>query len=158
MFPDSRRNERGFSLVELVTVIIVAGIIAAVALPRFVGRDSFSQRGFRDQVLASLQYARQQAVAKRREVCVDIVPAAPATLALTFNPSTVPGAACGSPLGEPGSSSPYVITAPSGVALAASTNSFRFNGLGQPNPNLAISITVSGMLPITVAAETGYVN
>lgn len=158
MVPDSRRREAGFSIVELVTVIIVAGIIAAVALPRFVGRDAFFQRGFRDQVLSSLRYARQQAVAKRREVCVIIVPATPATLALTFNPSTVSGAACSSPLGEPGSSAPYVITAPSGVTVAASTNSFRFNGLGQPNPNLAITVTVSGMLPITVAAETGHVD
>ncbi|MCO5098024.1 MAG: GspH/FimT family pseudopilin [Rhodocyclaceae bacterium] len=145
-------------MVELVTVIIVASIVVAVALPRFVGRDAFDQRGFKDQLLASLRYARQQAITKRREVCVAINPVSPATLTLTFNPSTTPGAVCSSSIFEPGSTTPFVVSAPNGVTLVASATTFRFNGLGQPVPNASVALTVTGTIPIAVAAETGHVN
>lgn len=146
------------TVIELVTVIVILGILAAIALPRFIGRNAFDQRGFRDQVVSSIRFARQAAVAKRREVCVTIVTAPPASLALSFNPGTVPGAACSLPILAPGTTDPYVVTAPLGVALATTANAFRFNGLGQPVPNNAISVTVAGMLPIVIAQETGNVS
>ena len=146
------------TVVELVTVIVILGILAAVALPRFIGRNAFDQRGVRDQVLGSLRFARQEAIAKRREVCVTIATAPPASLTLSFNPGAVPGAACSQPVLAPGTTDPYVVTAPPGVALATTANTFRFNGLGQPIPNNAISLTVAGMLPIVIAQETGNVS
>ncbi|CAG0930234.1 MAG: hypothetical protein EFKGCFLK_01203 [Rhodocyclaceae bacterium] len=146
------------TVIELTTVIVVLGILAAIALPRFVGTNAFDARGFRDQLESSLRLARQEAIAKRREVCVAIATLPPASLALTYNPTTVSGAACTLPVQAPGSADPYVLAAPDGVALVASATGFRFNGLGQPVPNNAIILTVAGVLPINVAAETGHVS
>ncbi|HEU4646439.1 MAG TPA: hypothetical protein VFS80_12845, partial [Burkholderiales bacterium] len=53
------------------------------------------------------------------------------------------------------SGNPVEITAPSGVALSAAPNPFRFNGLGQPST--AATVTV-GSRTIVVNAETGYVQ
>ncbi|MFC4701067.1 prepilin-type N-terminal cleavage/methylation domain-containing protein [Glaciecola siphonariae] len=39
----SSANQRGFTLVELITVVIVIGIIAVAAAPRFISTDSFSE-------------------------------------------------------------------------------------------------------------------
>ena len=33
----SRKNEKGFTLIELIIVIIILGIIAGVAVPKFIG-------------------------------------------------------------------------------------------------------------------------
>lgn len=149
----------GFTTVELVVTLVIVGILAAIALPRFQDTSAFTQLGFSDEVRAALRYAQKLAIAKRREVCVDFLPAGgglPDRLALTFNPTTVVGAACTNAVNLPGQSAPYVVNVPTGIALVASAN-FRFNGLGQPSV-APVTIALTGRaLPITVAAETGYV-
>ncbi len=144
----------GFTTVELVVTLVIVGILAAIALPRFQDSAAFTQRGFYDEVKAALCYAQKLAIAKRREVCVDFPPG---QVVLTFNPTTVSGAACTSAVNLPGQSAPYVVNVPAGIALVPSAN-FRFNGLGQPTP-APVTVSLTGRaLPITVAAETGHVS
>jgi len=149
----------GFTTVELVVTLMIIGILASIALPRFQSNTAFTQRGFSDEVRTALRYAQKLAIAKRREVCVDFLPAGggqPDRLALTFNPTTVAGAACSSVVNLPGRSDPYVANVPTGITLFLSAN-FRFNGLGQPSV-APVTVALTGrVLPITVSAETGYV-
>src|SRR5665647_1764936 len=62
----------GFTLVELVMVLILVGILAVVAIPRFMDK-TFDERGFHDAVQAAVQHARRVAVASRRFSCVNVV-------------------------------------------------------------------------------------
>lgn len=153
----------GFTLVELVTILVVAAILAAVAAPRFFSRQAFEERGFYDQVLATLRYAQRVAIAERREVCVVLTAS---TVSLSLNPSTTSGAACSAAVNDPGSSTPYAIAVPAGLTLVlAPAGSFRFNGLGQPVDNAgaplgnqAITLTGSDTRTLTVWGQTGYVQ
>lgn len=52
-----RKNEKGFTLVELVLVIVVLGILAAVAIPRFIDLQGSAQQARNKGALAALRGA-----------------------------------------------------------------------------------------------------
>jgi MSHA pilin protein MshC len=156
----------GFTLVELITILVVVAILAAVAAPRFFTRSAFEERGYNDEVLAALRYAQRVAIAERREVCVALTAS---SVALSLNPSTTAGAACGSVICMPGDARPppCPIAVPTGLTLSMTyTNAaFRFNGLGQPVDNAGaplgnqtVTLTGADTRTITVWGQTGYVQ
>jgi len=67
----TRRDEGGFTLIELIMVIVMLGILAVFAAPRMFNSEDFYARGFHDETLALLRYAQKTAIAQRRTVCVD---------------------------------------------------------------------------------------
>lgn len=56
-------NSAGFTIVELVAVIIVLGILAAVGIPKFFNVDSYSGRAAYDELSGALRYGQKLAVA-----------------------------------------------------------------------------------------------
>lgn len=57
-----KKSQSGFSLVELVTVIILLGILAASILPKFTGSSSFEAHAYRPQLIAALRLTQQRAM------------------------------------------------------------------------------------------------
>lgn len=147
---DTRARLHGFTMVEMVMVLVVMGVLAAVALPRLTDRRALQERGFLDQVRALLQHSRKIATVQRREVCVLLAPTA--VSAVYAN-----GAACdaAAPLPAPGSNEPFTIAVPNGVVLGG-TALVRFTVAGQPSPNADQVISVGGNA-FTVSRETGIV-
>jgi len=147
----------GFTLVELVSTIVIIGILAAVVLPRFMGKTGFEERGLRDKTIAALRYAQKSAVAARRTVCANFS-LSPASA--TFSISSTYGASdC---------SAGSLLQGPDGAVLqisggsqsySSAPSSLIFDAAGRPGA--AASIGVSGLastMNITVEAETGYVH
>ncbi|MCW5603030.1 MAG: GspH/FimT family pseudopilin [Burkholderiales bacterium] len=149
-------SRSGFTIVELVVVIGIAAVLAAVAVPKMIGPDGFASRGFYDQAQTVVRYAQKTAIAWRRPVFVCV----------TVNAVTAATAAgCANPINNPvvrGGNVPLTVTAPSGVTLAPAN--FSFDAAGRPNPNGTITIAVTSTIPgdparqIVVEAETGYVR
>lgn len=164
-------RQHGFTLVELITIIVILGIIAAIAIPRFFDRNVFDSRGFHDQVISTLRHAQKTAIAQRRFVCAQFsaVGVTPGSVTLTTGPTN----SCGTQLTSPSGESPYRISSNNASFSALSFGDFSFDCLGRPRSMggaaacsdtadilAALStITVAGYgTSITVERETGYVH
>jgi MSHA pilin protein MshC len=159
--------QSGFSLIELVMVIVVMGVLAAVAVPKIVGVSAFNGRGFHDQTLAYLRFAQKTAVAQRRTVCVSF-----SSTSVTLSMASVAGTFdCASPatLVGPQGESPVVLNAKSGISIGIAGSgsvpaAFNFNSLGEPISSTGTAqavqvLQVSGAAnTITIESSTGYVH
>jgi MSHA pilin protein MshC len=141
---------RGFSLVELVVVMVIVAILSALAIPR-LSDSEIKASWFGDQAKAAIRHAQRQAVAQHRNVYVDVQPG---SIRLCYLPD------CSSQLTQLTDGSAYTLLAPSGVAINPTT-AFSFNALGKPFDAFGVpggvALSIAGK-SVIVTAETGYVQ
>jgi MSHA pilin protein MshC len=142
---------RGFSMVELIVVMLVMAVLSALAIPRLISTTPLKERGAQADLRGMLVHVRQLAMAQQRDVCVLVEPDQATAV---YAPG---GGACDltppAQLDGPDGLRPYRILAPTGVSFGGATT-FRFNSRGQPVPDANQVVTV-GSLSLTVQRETG---
>lgn len=145
-----RHHELGFTLVELVMVLVLIGILTSVALPKFAGRSSFDQRVFFDDTLNAFRYAQKAAVASGCNVQIAI--SANRYQLLRDDSCTSGNFSSNLAVTHPAHQEDYQGSL-SNVSLTASNATTMFTPLGQADANN--TITVAGR-QITVVAATGF--
>lgn len=145
----TKRKTIGFTLVELVVVILLIGILSISIAPRFFGVASYENRKVVDELLSALRYSQQLAMNRGGNI----------ELLLSADNFTVQLSG-GFNLRGPNGITPYTIEFPDNVTPTPAT--VRFNTLGQPINNLGNPLTTNTTLTINVAntitiqADTGY--
>jgi len=153
---------RGFTLVELVFVMILLGVLAATSLTRLGGDEALDQRDFHDRVVSALRYAQKSAVAARRTVCAIFSSSQNQVsffIANDFSTGDCSDAAKVSALVGPEGDGLIVKARGSVVFSLVPSTDIVFGASGRPGSKASISIAgLPSALDITVEAETGYVH
>ena len=61
---DGIKQQHGFTLIEMVTVIVILGLLAVVMIPRFLSPSNFESRSVSDTLISTLRQAQQLAMSK----------------------------------------------------------------------------------------------
>ncbi|RRJ21372.1 type II secretion system protein [Rheinheimera mesophila] len=67
--PTIRARVSGFTLIELIIVVLLIGILTVTLLPRFVGKDGVSEFVARDQIVSLLQTVQIRAMQQTSGGC-----------------------------------------------------------------------------------------
>lgn len=143
----------GFTLVELVTVILLLGILSAVALPRFFKAADYHGRGFYEEVVGAARYGQKLAVASGCDVRLSF---STSGYALNQRQACDHSSAFSRSVLQPAGSDSFVGSVPSGVNLSTSASSVIFDAQGRATPG-GVTVTVDGR-PFTIVGESGYVD
>lgn len=138
-----RRGAQGFTLLELITIIVVLGVLTFFTLPRLNISDSALLSG-RDALVAAANHAQQVAMARD---------SAANPITLVVNTNSVDVQENGSSIDIPGID--YPITFDSGVSVTAGTGILSFDKLGRTTS--ALIVLNGGGATVTIEAS-GYAH
>lgn len=156
-------HAHGFTMVELITVMVLIGVLAAVAIPKLMGDNTTEAAVYGDRVATTLRLAQKAAVAKRRTVCLDT-----AAGSLRVRTLRGPGSganACSEPL--VGVEDGLFANTNAGIAMSGMPAALRFQPDGTITDannvqvgEIRIGITASGQSQRTIRIHggTGYVD
>ena len=153
------RRSSGFTLPELLIVMILAGILAAFVIPKLDAIMGVRTDAWRDQLTAALRYAQKTAVSHRRLVCMQV-----ADTSITLRIASTRGAAdCDTDLAGPNGSSEFGSSGASSVTVSVSPSGpLYFQSDGRVTTDVAgtntatRTFTISGTDNLVLYGETGY--
>jgi len=143
-------------MLELIIVILIAGILSFMAIGRLNDTGEVNAHGFAEQIASTLRFAQEAAVAQRRLLYVNVNAGTGLVNACLDSSNT-----CTQPLAAPGGGS-LSVQAPGGVVLSTNAAQFSFDGLGQPSTSTQIQIHATAsngqQFTVTVEPTSGYVR
>jgi MSHA pilin protein MshC len=122
------KAHRGFTLIELISVLVLVGILSVTLFSRLGNVHGASVHASRDDLIAALFFAQQQAM-MRPGITLDI---SSNTISVNEN---------GMPIKVSGDY--YPLKMPSGVTLSPSTT-FIYDKLGRSGREIPVDITLTG--------------
>lgn len=158
-----KQATHGFTMVELIVVMVLIGILSAVAIPRLTGAN-MAGPAFRNELVAALRFAQKTAVSHRRVVCASLTPVNAATT-ITLSISQTAGTYnCGTSLALAEGSTSYTSRDPDFLASGNLVGTLYFQPTGTITADgagttiVSGTITVTGQTGIAVEGATGYVE
>jgi len=139
-------RQSGFSLIELITVIIVLGVISVLGVVRFGNADTAAVQTGRDQVLNALFVAQQLAMVRDAQADTVEVAVSSNSIDITEN---------GSSLSRGGVE--YPLALPEGVTVTSGVGRYQYDKLGRTTP-ATIALSRGGTAASIELEASGYAH
>ncbi|AQM20427.1 prepilin-type N-terminal cleavage/methylation domain-containing protein [Vibrio anguillarum] len=134
----------GFTLIELIVIILLLGILSAYAASRYSGTSGFSSVTTQSEVLASLRLTQNRAM-QRTDLCNRWLVSN--NQAQQVFPQTISSAVCTTSLPNPATDSSFVDAAANDITLTLTNNDgshfLDFDSLGRAAQCLTANCTVT---------------
>ncbi len=150
--PFLRVKNNGFTLVELVTVMVILSIMAAVAIPRFFETHAYKSREFYEEVINAARYSQKLAVASGCAVQLSV---SGSGFSLHQRQNCKSGN-YNREVTHPADHGAFTAATPSGVSLSSTAAAIVFDGLGRATPG-GTTISVDSR-SFTLIGESGYAD
>ncbi len=149
------KSQKGFTLVELVLVIVLLGVMAAAIVPRFFNLTDFEERAYFDEVVAACRYAQKLAVVSGCDVRLVL---SSAGFALGKRQACDDRSAFTRVIRLPGKDVD-IVPPPGGVAVSAFTVIFSPFGSAMNSSRVVSDFSLNvGSRNFMIVGETGYVD
>ncbi|MBL1320618.1 MAG: prepilin-type N-terminal cleavage/methylation domain-containing protein [Methylophaga sp.] len=144
-------HQLGFTLIELILVIVLLGIVSAVALPRFIGSSGFDERVLFDDTLNAVRYTQKVAIATGCNTRFSI--SANSYTVLRDDSCDSGNFSSGLTVNHPANGESSYTGKQANVSLTATQTNTTFDALGRADNNNTISV---GFRRISIIAATGF--
>lgn len=158
-------SQRGFTMNELIMVLVIGGVIAAFAVPKLASFMSVRDDAWRDALASSMRMAQKFAVGHRRLVCASVTNTTVSLRIASANPATacntdLPGPSGGTTFASASNSQATTVVSAGGSP--ASTLYFQPDGRvttdGAGTSAVDWTITPTAAAVISIFGETGHVE
>ncbi|MEK6726173.1 MAG: type II secretion system protein [Deltaproteobacteria bacterium] len=160
--------QRGFTLIELVMILMLIAILAAVAIPRFSGYGAIKQGNAVVKIASDIRYAQNRATTTQQRSRLSSVDA---TNYEVYFCASYTQATCTCASGWSFATDPYtrgifqvnLNTDYSGVTIASTVSLLEFDSLGRPydgggsctaSAGATVTVTYSGETDRTISIQT----
>jgi prepilin-type N-terminal cleavage/methylation domain-containing protein len=155
--PTRRAKTLGFSLIELIAVIVLVSILSATVASKAMPRAAESTAGYQALSLASdLRHTQLLAMSWGRALA--FTPASTSYSVTCVAASTDPCFDAVTPVLDRGRDGPFTVTLENGATLTGAA--IQFDILGQPSASATFTLSADGatVATVSVSATTGFVT